>query len=360
VDVFENKLVELKISTRYVALSYVWGKCAQPNMLINDTIDVPHLPRTIKDAIHLTKLLGERYIWIDSICIDQDNIEDKHTLIGCMNRIYESACLTIVAAGGEDANAGLPGLSPASRVPERETNILPKSGTIRIVLSRPGLVTLVEKTRWNTRGWTYQEHVLSECCLFFTEREVFYSCPFHGKPEEGWQGEVDKFSGAHLSEWREAYALETGGEATNYETIIEWDNVWSRSVDPMVRPGRIAANENSDVRLVQYTEGIHMYTRRELSYQSDIILAFSGIINKIWPGEGPAAILKHGLPVESLPLAFLWEAINLGQLSRRAIDSAANPYIFPSWSWAGWIGPVSYPLTFDKNLKEGWLYKPGT
>jgi hypothetical protein len=362
VNVLENKLVELKVFSRFVALSYVWGKCAQPNMFINKTgfIDVEHLPRTIKDAIHLTKLLGERYIWIDSICIDQNSPEEKHAVIGCMNRIYESACLTIVATGGTDANAGLPGLFPGSRTAETATYVSTKGSIIGLVLSRPSLLTLINRTRWNTRGWTYQEHVLSDCCLFFTETEVFYSCPFHGERKKSLQISAHKFHDQQVSEWREGYVLETREQLTNYQTSIEWGASSSRWVDPMVRPGAITAEESINLRLVQYTKAVPLYTLRQLSHQSDIVFALGGIIAKIWAGKNQPASLKHGLPMESLPTALLWEAGKPGRMTRRAIDGVSNRYTFPSWSWAGWVGPINYRFTFNKKLQDGWLYKPGT
>ncbi|CZR53560.1 uncharacterized protein PAC_03439 [Phialocephala subalpina] len=356
VDVLENRLVEIRGFHRYVALSYVWGDCAQPKVLTTNTnfIDAEHLPRTIRDAIHLTKLLGERYVWIDSICINQDSPMEKHALISSMDKIYESACLTIVAAGGEDANAGLPGLSTGTRAVERGVYVKSRGSLIQLVLSRPSLAKLISDSRWDSRGWTYQEHVLSECCLFFTETEVFYSCPYHGHVE------MNSFSGEHLAEWREAYVLETKGMRTSYETQIEWGTSWKINPDPIVRLGPVTAQKNSDERLVHYTKAVPPYTRRELSHNSDIVLAFGGIMSKIWSGQDQPVMLQHGLPVESLLNALLWEAASPGQLTRRAIIGAKDPYMFPSWSWAGWIGPVNYPLTFDERLKDGWLYKPAT
>jgi hypothetical protein len=136
-----------------------------------------------------------------------------------MDHVYESASFTIVAAAGEDANAGLPGLRKGSRAPETATIVFSNGRVSALALSRPGLVELVERSRWNLRGWTYQEHVLSECCLFFTETEVFYSCPHHKDSE---------IRGTHLrdtvSEWREGYALENifkdDDATTPYQTRI--------------------------------------------------------------------------------------------------------------------------------------------
>jgi hypothetical protein len=169
---------------------------------------------------------------------------------------------------------------------------------------------------------------------------------------------VEKSSEAYFSEWSEAYVLETRGQPIDYETIIKWGNSWLRSVDSMVRPGTMTAHENLDIRLAQYINAAPLYTRRESSYQSNVVLAFGDIINKIWLAEDQSAMLKHGLPMKSLPMALIWEATDPGQMTRRAIKCATD-HVFLSWSWASWVGPITYPLTFYKKLKNGWTHKPG-
>ncbi|KAN0122866.1 HET domain containing protein [Hyaloscypha variabilis] len=363
IDVCDCRLVELEVSCRFVALSYVWGNCTQPALVLdeNNSFIVEGLPRTIRDAIHLTRLLRERYLWVDSICIDQDNPEDKHALVSCMDRIYESACLTIVAAGGNDANAGLPGISPHSRATEIVENIPINGQFVQIALGRPSLRALVEDTYWNTRGWTYQEHILSKCCLFFTDTEVFYSCLYHGpRYETGvieprsdfYYGQTylnQYFRYSQLNEWREGYILETRDLPTCYQSILPWGSSWERTPDPIVRAEAIPRGQTPLTRLEKYTEAVSSYTKRQLAYKADIIAAFAGIISSIWPGEDHAPALEHGLPVESLPFALLWEPVEAGQLSRRIIHDSvisSRSRIFPSWSWAGWIGLVRYPFRY--------------
>jgi hypothetical protein len=60
-------------------------------------------------------MIGERYLWVDSLCIVQDDPQEKHGQIANMDAIYGNAILTINAAAGQDANAGLPGVRPLSR-----------------------------------------------------------------------------------------------------------------------------------------------------------------------------------------------------------------------------------------------------
>ena len=72
-------------------------------------------PRTIEDSIELALALGYTYLWVDSICLSQDDLDNHITLTVEMNSIYEGAYLIIITAAGEDAELGLLGVTPNSR-----------------------------------------------------------------------------------------------------------------------------------------------------------------------------------------------------------------------------------------------------
>jgi Heterokaryon incompatibility protein (HET) len=67
-------------------------------------------PNTVKDAIDLVESLGERYLWVDSLCIVQDDDEWKCSQINNMASIYANSHLTIIAADGDSSDYGLRGL----------------------------------------------------------------------------------------------------------------------------------------------------------------------------------------------------------------------------------------------------------
>jgi hypothetical protein len=105
-------------SESYVALSYVWGSPSGD------------WPQTILDAAEVTKRLGEQYLWVDRLCINQSNLQEKQVLISKMNAIYEGAEFTIVAAAG-DARTGLPGVEMTPRKPQPRVEVKERSQTTR-------------------------------------------------------------------------------------------------------------------------------------------------------------------------------------------------------------------------------------
>jgi len=147
IDVVDKRLVSGSSTCRYLALSYVWGDVSMLRMLkstlkkysVAGSLDPqnPDIPKTISDAMYLVFALGERYLWIDSLCIVQDDTEQKHYYISRMDVIYSNAVATIVALSGKDANAGLPGIRPGSRRPQ----MIEHTATLSLVSTPPALNT---------------------------------------------------------------------------------------------------------------------------------------------------------------------------------------------------------------------------
>jgi hypothetical protein len=129
IDVQDECLVHLPLNYRYLALSYVWGGVRQPQTLLENVEGfckpgglnaiAEALPKSIQDAIAFVKGLGERYLWVDTLCIIQDDPKTKQSTIDKMHIIYENAYLTLFAATGKDSNAGLAGAHPTSQRSEQ-------------------------------------------------------------------------------------------------------------------------------------------------------------------------------------------------------------------------------------------------
>ena len=127
VDVEHRCLVQMSIAeSRYFALSYVWGDSVLERTVKANLKDrqmrmaLPSkLPTTIEDAMLVVKNLNERYLWVDFLCIVQDDAETKHQGIQQMDLIYSHAIATIIALEGSNADAGLSGVRPGTRPPQR-------------------------------------------------------------------------------------------------------------------------------------------------------------------------------------------------------------------------------------------------
>jgi len=182
IDVRGKNLVEKTSNVRYFALSYVWGGIDQYKTTTSELAKLKEngslelirnqIPGVINDAIRLVKELGEIYLWVDALCIMNDNAQQKHQQIAQMASVYQQASLTIVALGGKDASAGLTGFRPHSRLNEG-VEIAP--GVLLCSRTRK-LSDIISKSTYNTRAWTYQERLLSRRCLFFTEEQVYFQC----------------------------------------------------------------------------------------------------------------------------------------------------------------------------------------
>ncbi|PSN67706.1 HET-domain-containing protein, partial [Corynespora cassiicola Philippines] len=172
VDVNKRILVKYPPEAEYVTLSYVWGKTTAPHFDRNARLP-ENLPQTIDDAITATRHLGFPYIWIDALCIDQTNHADKKHQISLMDRIYEAAIATIVALDGQDADSGLGGVGTGcTRIPQW----LAQFGPYEALSRCPDLGDESRLSVWSSRGWTFQEEVLSRRCVFFTRHQVYYRC----------------------------------------------------------------------------------------------------------------------------------------------------------------------------------------
>jgi hypothetical protein len=124
VDVKRKCLVESTVSARYVALSYVWGGACQLQTTASSLQDLKipgalarherQIAPTVRDAIHVTESIGERYLWVDSLCIVHDNLVTKHNQISAMGTIYALALVTLIAAASKSAADGISRVSSST------------------------------------------------------------------------------------------------------------------------------------------------------------------------------------------------------------------------------------------------------
>lgn len=175
IDCQSMRVVEATFQVPYVALSYVWGpQVSEPQLQIGRLVD---LPRTIADAVTVTKGMGQRYLWVDRYCIDQCNHELKGAQIRSMAAIYERAWVTIISLGPND-QTGLPGVS----IPRVEPAVV-QTGDMSITIIPRRLRESMDSSVYNTRAWTLQEAYLSPRRLVFAPEQAYFVCQSSSVPE---------------------------------------------------------------------------------------------------------------------------------------------------------------------------------
>jgi hypothetical protein len=133
IDVIEGCIVKRNTSSRYLTLSYVWGQCEVFRLVTENYEDLQQpgslnavsLPNLVQDAIALVKRIQQRYLWVDALCIIQNDAENTSYYVDQMDKIYSSSILTIVAASGTSAMDSLPGTTSGSRLPQYIVSHLP-------------------------------------------------------------------------------------------------------------------------------------------------------------------------------------------------------------------------------------------
>ncbi|KAM0421203.1 hypothetical protein ACHAPT_010923 [Fusarium lateritium] len=186
---------------RYITLSHCWGN-VMPVKTTRETISAhklglafDHLPKTFQDAVVFCRKLGVRWLWIDSLCIIQNDDADWKAEAGKMADIYSNSWLTIAATKAADSSQGCfidnesPSMFICQLADEGEIyNVLvgellrvkhesewwkresPSSGVQRRPYSCNPAFPLI------TRGWAFQERLLSRRVLHFGFTELFFEC----------------------------------------------------------------------------------------------------------------------------------------------------------------------------------------
>ncbi|KAF9634536.1 hypothetical protein BFW01_g5431 [Lasiodiplodia theobromae] len=292
----DARVVPWKPGMKFAALSYTWGSDTGPTLAEGETLPAA-LPRTVDDAIQLIKRLGLpdlRYLWADRYCIDQHRLDEKHDQIQQMHKIFSNADLTIIAAHGDNVDSGLPGIGATPRAPQ--SFIATADGALVFVEANMKSIT---QSPWMTRGWTFQEACFSRRRLFFTSEQVVFECADMTAQEvlriplrHGAGCTLKPLFGVHLS------------------------NVMGEQRGP-------------------FPYYVEEYSRRVLRYDSDALNAFSGILHAL---EQCEPRLHHLWAIQinnGRCMSLLWDMQHDFDMSQRRWD-------YPSWSWLGWKGPVTF------------------
>jgi hypothetical protein len=342
IDVELRRVVHSSSPLRYLTLSYVWGDNTdrtveqiedpgQENIITPPNIRIIkkqpkalidyHLARTFEDAITFTRRLGERYLWIDCLCIPQDHRMIKEQQISKMDKIYSGGICTLVSlTSGVDR--GLPGASyHTKRRVEQYFEQLPNGSKISAHLMN--LPLIMEEAAWHRRAWTLQEYLLSRRIILFGEHQVFFICKEMSAKESWTRPHTSEDESEDVGDWAEINLPFYSGKRSKGLTKA-------------------------------YKTAVQMYSIRHLTFSDDRQRAFEGIqmrLSRMYDVKflyGMPTSMNHFLE------ALLWR--HESQNPVLMIDLESSPSAlkkWPSWSWLGYPGGVDYmPFSLWNHRKD--------
>ena len=311
----------------YAALSYCWGG-SRIGITTKDnlhqrawTFSCAELPPIAQDVIIFVKRLGIEYIWIDALCIVQDDTEDWRREAATMHEVYGNAFFTICASSNKTATERLFRRRDAWTYPAEQCRL---AGQWLANFD----VSLDEIRTHSTladRAWTLQEERLSPRLLYWSTQRMYWSC-----------------SKAQLAE-----------SHTNRDVSV---NTWRRPFyDETLTAKSVADPAQGFLKLCRTSAGsdlhrawldlIRSYLHRDLTFKGDRFSALSGLASRYYQAQQGDRYLA-GLWKKSFPEDLTWSVVR----PKQGAEDLKN--LAPSWSWA------SLPLCTAVDLKHPFSKAP--
>ncbi|KAH8880937.1 HET-domain-containing protein, partial [Thozetella sp. PMI_491] len=297
----------------YLTLSHCWGggapiKTTKDNIHMHRAeVRLADLPATFREAVHVTRSLGYRYLWIDSLCIIQDDRSDWEVEAARMDAYYTKSLLTIAAADANDSHAGLFRVRNGKANRPCALQIATANGSLRNVhaytnnmsfdIKRSSLSSAYLPRQLYSRAWVFQEQALSSRTLTYAKEHISWRC------QEAIFDERAPLAKPIL----DFIAEHKAPSMIVHEFLLDWSDL------------------------------IRDYTQRDLTYDSDKLIAIRGIADAI--ASISTRIHYAGIWVESsrsMFLGLLWSSRERRSSPARRLDVA------PSWSWASTNGQITW------------------
>ncbi|KAK1480001.1 serine/threonine protein kinase [Colletotrichum cuscutae] len=329
---------------RYIALSHCWGVNSRAQVrtlkenidVFRRRIDFDSLPKSFQDAVTIARVLRVRYLWIDSLCIIQNDKQDWAFEATRMEHVFSSAYCTIAATAASSSAEGF--LRQKSK--HSFATLTGPSGSFTFV--RKAIDNFhqdVEQAVLNQRGWVLQERALSRRTLHFTATQVYWEC---GR-------------GVHCE------SLMRLSKPTSRQAALLGDSNFPESALELFKGGRIRTFQTL----------YEMYSRLAFTVPSDRSIGIKGLEERLvknFETKGGFGIFE-----EYLQRSLLWQ---------RAPDTSLDRILYspdrrvPSWSWMAYRGPIAYleapfehinwtddivtPFNTDSGKKTHWQVSEGS
>ncbi|KAK3377581.1 heterokaryon incompatibility protein-domain-containing protein [Podospora didyma] len=342
VRLVETLSLDLLSHIPYVALSYCWGtasvlKTTTANLeAAKKSIPLSSMPRTLQDAVAVTRRLHQRFLWVDAICIIQDSLEDWEIESSRMATVYRNAYLTLAAGTAAAADEGFlssPRQHLAAEYPApyhvawTDPNHQPTVLGARVI---PGAHTHTDdldeedELPLDSRAWTLQERLLSTRILTYTRNELRWSC----------------LSGTIC----ECHLLKQFSCGSDHP----FKSIFSITDNP--------AGE----AFKQWHVIVEQYAIRRISYRQDRLPALSGIAKVVQDITGSEYVA--GLWRTNLIRDLAWDSAGVvefgdhDQYHHPITMAVTTPeYIAPTFSWASLPGGVSLNRAMDLQPGVRWV-----
>ncbi|KAK1749723.1 hypothetical protein QBC47DRAFT_311471 [Echria macrotheca] len=302
--------------TKYIALSHRWGKdkplkTETKNIegLSEWVIDFDGLPKTFRHAVQVTRSLGLGYLWIDSLCIVQDDVKDWERESQRMEEVFSSAYCTIAATCASGTNDGF-----LKQRTERQVVAMKDTTSGLSFYACEAINDFggdVDSSVLNNRGWVLQERALARRTVHFTETQTYWEC----------------------------------GKGVRCETMTKMKNEASLFLGDSNFPEyAVFQSEGKKIKLVQSL--YEKYSKMDLTYNEDRPIAIRGLEARlIQTVGGPGGF---GVFEKHLHRYLLWQRT---EKSLTRIKEFPNGPV-PSWSWMAWDGAIEYMDDIPGNQVE--------
>lgn len=324
----------------YLALSHVWGnffplltKKATLSQRLSG-IPTSDMPKTFQDAVILTRLLNVQYLWIDSLCIIQDDVTDWEIESANMAKVYSNALLTISADDAKDARDGFlrprgEGAHSSIEIPfhdiatNQKGNVYARKKWLDIGDYADNFYIYDEtieefahtgernhtKSLLNTRAWAFQERFLSPRTLHYSLSEMAFEC----------RNTIQCECSVRTRHVEKSRLFKNQGIAESSTGRIDWLTI------------------------------LDSFTERNLTFDTDRLPALAGVATAMQPYTADDYIC--GLWRQEFRTGLLWEVSHRQSPPTRRHQQ----YYAPSWSWASVIGSTVHG--FDRYT--GWSESQG-
>lgn len=251
----------------YLTLSHCWGKEIPKKLLRSNFSEfiqgfaVADLPETFQDAIMICRRLGQRYLWIDSWCILQDDSEDWNREAVQMARVYGKSVCTIAALSSLSVNSGC--FSVRNTLGHQPLLFKNRNGAPFIPTECGGLDEEKRLHHLDTRGWVFQERLLSPRTLGFASGGITWECSMLKASQRQSEGiPIDSMNA----------------------TDVKVKEMFGRAATPLLPP--LITDVDRRQFLMAWHELVHVYSQLSFTHQDDKLVAIAGVARALHKATG--------------------------------------------------------------------------